>query len=147
MLRGLVRIVLFIVLVVAVAAVAGVFALGYRPGTHGFFNRPATPTSRHLIDPATARARGAELGEQFATMANAAGDALSDGAITAKIKSKMALDDSLRSRDIQVSTTDAVVTLSGRVGSAAEHDRAMQLARETEGVKSVTDKLEVASGK
>jgi osmotically-inducible protein OsmY len=36
-----------------------------------------------------------------------------------------------------------VVTLSGTVDSEAERARALQLARETEGVASVTDRLQV----
>jgi osmotically-inducible protein OsmY len=47
--------------------------------------------------------------------------------------------------DIHVATSNAVVTLSGKVASAAERDRALQLARETDGVKSVTDQLQVAT--
>jgi osmotically-inducible protein OsmY len=42
-----------------------------------------------------------------------------------------------------VDTTDGVVTLSGRVDSAAARERAVQLARETAGVRSVTDQLQV----
>ncbi len=69
-------------------------------------------------------------------------DDLEDGAITARVKSRLALDDTIRSRDIHVATKDAVVTLTGQVASEAERDRAVKLARETEGVKSVTDRLE-----
>jgi hyperosmotically inducible protein len=84
---------------------------------------------------------GAEVGAKTAEAANRAGEVLSDGALTAKIKSKMALDDLVQARSIDVSTTSHVVTLSGTVRSAAEHDRAMQLAKETDGVTRVIDKL------
>ena len=67
-------------------------------------------------------------------MANKAGEVLSDGAVTAKIKSKMALDDLVKARSIDVSTTKGIVTLRGTVASVAEHDRAVQLAKETMGV-------------
>jgi osmotically-inducible protein OsmY len=40
--------------------------------------------------------------------------------------------------------TDTVVTLSGTVNSIAERGRGMQVAREVEGVTSVTDRLQVA---
>jgi osmotically-inducible protein OsmY len=56
----------------------------------------------------------------------------------------MALDDLVQARAIDVSTTGQVVTLSGTVRSAAEHDRAVQLARDTAGVKQVVDRLTVA---
>ena len=66
-------------------------------------------------------------------------EVLSDGALTAKIKSKMALDDLVKARTIDVTTTNHVVTLSGTVGSVGEHDRAVQLAKETAGVTQVVD--------
>ena len=55
----------------------------------------------------------------------------------------MALDDSVHGRTISVSTTDGVVTLTGTVTSAAEHDQAVRLARDTKGVKQVVDRLSV----
>jgi osmotically-inducible protein OsmY len=131
--------------VVLVALLAGAWVYFQGSGTNGRFGAsPTAGTSGRGIDTRVARERGAEIGERVATAANRMGDALSDGALTAKIKSKMALDDTIKSRDIRVATSDAVVTLSGKVGSAAERDRAVQLARETDGVKSVTDQLQIA---
>ena len=66
------------------------------------------------------------------------------GALTAKIKAKMALDDRVKAAKIDVDTAGSVVTLSGRVGSEAERARAVQLARETDGVTSVVDELTIA---
>lgn len=91
------------------------------------------------VDTEKARARGAELGEKAAVAANKAEQAVNETTITAKIKAKMALDDFVRARAIGVSTRDSVVTLSGRVQSPAEHDRAVTLARETAGVTQVID--------
>ena len=51
------------------------------------------------------------------------------------------LDDSVKSRSIDVTTNGSTVTLTGTVRSAAERDRAMALARETAGVTSVIDRL------
>jgi len=45
--------------------------------------------------------------------------------------------------DIEVTTSDSVVLLAGNVDSKAEHDLAINLARNTEDVVSVVDKLEV----
>ena len=51
-------------------------------------------------------------------------------ALTAKIKSKMALDD--LGRHVRSTTHDEPRReLRGTVGSVAEHDRAVQLAKET----------------
>jgi hyperosmotically inducible protein len=84
------------------------------------------------------------MGAKTAEAANKAGEILSDGALTAKIKSKMALDDTVRARTIDVSTSDHIVTMSGTVRSQTEHDRAVQLAKETAGVTRVIDRLTVA---
>ena len=63
--------------------------------------------------------------------------------MTAKIKSKMTLDDLVQARTINVDTKDGVVTVKGRVRTDAERQRALQLARETAGVKAVVDQLTV----
>ena len=76
-------------------------------------------------------------------VADRIGDTMSERALTAKIKSKMALDDHVNARAINVDTSGSAVTLSGSVGSKAEHDRAVALARDTEGVTRVIDKLRI----
>ena len=88
-----------------------------------------------------ARDRGAELGEEAAAATVKAHETMSEALITAKIKAKMALDESVKARAIVVSTTGHTVTLSGNVRSTAEGDRAMTLARETGGVTQVIDRL------
>ena len=44
---------------------------------------------------------------------------------------------------IDVTTNGSTVTVSGTVRSAAEHDRAIRIARETAGVTRVVDQLSV----
>jgi osmotically-inducible protein OsmY len=56
---------------------------------------------------------------------------------------KMALDDSVKARSIDVTTNGSTVTLTGTVETAAERDRALALARETEGVTNVINRLSV----
>jgi hyperosmotically inducible protein len=140
--RGLLKLILLVVIVVAI----GAYALGYWSFGRVHESRSAEPakvgTSGH-VDVDRARQTGAEIGEKTAAAADRARELLDDGALTAKIKSKMALDDSVEARRIDVSTTNGVVTLSGTVRSGAERQRAVQLARETAGVKSVTDRLVV----
>jgi hyperosmotically inducible protein len=84
------------------------------------------------------------VGEAVAEGANEAQRAAEAGTITAKIKAKMALDDRVKAAKIDVDTAGSVVTLSGRVSSDAERARAVQLARETDGVTSVVDELTIA---
>ena len=143
MFRALLKLVVIVVLLAAAAA----FFLGYRFGDHGVTTprETAVATARTAPEVDTARARqtGAAIGEKVAVGANQAEHALENGALTAKIKSKMALDDTVKALDINVDTADGVVTLTGTVRSAAERTRAVQLARETAGVTSVTDRLTV----
>ena len=95
--------------------------------------------------PAPERAReiGAEVGERTAVAANEARRALTDGQVTAKIKAKMALDDTVKALDVNVDTSGSTVTVSGVVDSAAQRERVLQLARETAGVTTVVDRLRV----
>jgi len=142
MLRALLR--LIIVLVVLVAAAA--FFLGWFGGTriHPGDRSDTSVGTAGRVDTSRARAVGAEVGQKTATAANKVEAALSDGTLTAKIKSKMALDDTVRARSVDVSTTNHVVTVSGSVRSQAEHDRVVQLAKETDGVNRVIDHVTVA---
>jgi hyperosmotically inducible periplasmic protein len=137
MIRALVKLVLVVVILVAAAA----FFLGYR------LNGPdlETPVSARqtipTVDTEKARQAGAKIGETVATGAAKAEEAISEGALTAKIKSKMALDDTVKALAIDVDTVGTVVTLTGTVRSQAEHAKAVQLARETAGVTAVNDRL------
>lgn len=69
--------------------------------------------------------------------------ALTDPAITASVKSKLLVDPMVSGLKIDVDTRDGMVTLSGQVRTQAEREQALKLARETDGVRSVEDKLTV----
>lgn len=73
-----------------------------------------------------------------------AGDITSDAALTTKVKSKFLADDDVSGLRIDVDSKDGVVTLTGNVRTAAEKTKALSLAKNTEGVKSVVDKLKVS---
>jgi hypothetical protein len=144
MIRGLLRLVVIVVVLVAIAA----FFFGYRLSDRGVVTGPAdqpvaTTGKVPEVDTTKARETGAAIGEKVATGANEAQRALGEMALQGKIKSKMALDDLVKAANINVDSSNGVVTLTGTVNSEAERTRALQLARETEGVKSVTDRLVV----
>jgi hyperosmotically inducible protein len=140
MFRTLLRIVLVIIVVAAVAA----FFIGYRMANRDSRESPyAVGTIGSAVDVSTARQTGAEIAGKVAASANTAQRMASSAALTAKIKSKMALDDTIQASRIDVDTAEGVVTLHGTVDSEAQRERALQLARETDGVKSVVDKLTV----
>src|ERR671937_265423 len=66
-----------------------------------------------------------------------------DAGITTSVKSKFASDDVVKASQIDVTTQDHVVTLTGSVDTAAAKERAVEIARTTKGVQSVTDNLTV----
>lgn len=66
-----------------------------------------------------------------------AGDELSDGWITSKIKSALVADDDVSGLDIRVETEDKVVRLAGDVPSAAARAEAVRIAQSTDGVARV----------
>jgi hyperosmotically inducible protein len=145
MIRSLLKLMILVVVLVA----AGAFFLGYWGNSrlHPADRTGTTVGTSGRIDTERAREAAATVGEKTAEAANKAGAMISESALTAKIKSKMALDDSVRARSIDVTTVGHVVTLSGIVRSMPEHDRAIQLARETDGVTRVIDKLSVNVGR
>ena len=138
--RTLIRAVLAIVLLGFVAF----FVLGWWTGSRGSRSVEKPTATTGTVDTAAARERGAEIGEKAAVATAKMKETVEEAAVTAKIKAKMALDDSVKSRAIDVTTNGSTVTLSGTVGSAAEHDRAVHLARETDGVTQVVDHLRIS---
>jgi hyperosmotically inducible periplasmic protein len=139
MIRGLVRLMLIAVVVVA----AAFFLFGYWSGGR-FEAAPATvEVEKPRIDTAAAREAGAEVGEKTAIAAARIGESIEEGSLTAKIKAKMVLDDLVKARAIDVTTEGTTVTLAGTVHTQQERDRALALARETTGVTKVVDALTI----
>jgi hyperosmotically inducible periplasmic protein len=75
------------------------------------------------------------------------GAAISDTAITAKVKSSFLGDDRLKGSHIKVITTNGVVTLTGSATGSDSKAAAEELAKNVDGVKSVDDELTTAAGK
>ena len=71
------------------------------------------------------------------------GEYIDDTAITAKVKGAFVADDSVKALDVQVVTFRGVVQLSGFVDSAAQKSRAEQIARSTNGVRDVTNNIQL----
>jgi hyperosmotically inducible protein len=126
-----------LILLVIIVAVVGAFLLGYDLADLRGLGAPAAPNSER------AREVGADIGARTAAAADATRRAVEDGTLTTKIKAKMALDDSVKALDLDVDTSNGVVTVSGTVRTEAERTRALALARETEGVKQVVDRLQL----
>ena len=134
------------VLALTLLAIVGLFVFGYWTGFQWRerSSSGAAPTgTTGMIDTEKARQRGAELGEKAAVAAAKTKETIAEAAVTTKIKAKMALDDTIKSRGIDVSTNGTTVTVSGTVRSAAERERALALARETAGISHVVDGLRI----
>jgi hypothetical protein len=139
------RLVFRVVLVIALVAMGG-YVLGFwslddiKMGRW----RSAIPTVGR-IDTGAARDRLGQLDKQAGRVVQKVNAYVSEAELSGKIKSKMALDELVRARTIDVSTTKGVVTLTGTVRSVAERDQALRLARDTAGVTQVVDRLVVQS--
>jgi hyperosmotically inducible protein len=64
-------------------------------------------------------------------------EAVSDGWITTKVKSKLVADQEVSGFDISVETRDKVVYLSGEVENQSQVSHAVEIAEDTKGVKRV----------
>ena len=71
------------------------------------------------------------------------GEYVDDSVITAKVKTAIFNDSTLKVNEINVETFKGVVQLSGFVRSQADIDKAVQVARGVAGVKSVKNDMRV----
>ena len=100
----------------------------------------APAMSARVAEPAT------DVGQQRGAQAKS-GNAVKDSWITFKVHSQFLPDDALEGSDIDVDTVAGTVTLSGTVVNETGRARAVAIAKATDGVKSVNDKLKVAAAK
>lgn len=70
-----------------------------------------------------------------------------DDAVTAAIRARIQADTGLARSNIQVGSTNGVVTLSGTASGYEQIGQAMKLALETEGVQRVVSLVQVSSSK
>jgi hypothetical protein len=137
MFGALLRAVVLIVVLVGGAA----FLLGWWGNSKVGSVEPAPAVGTTGVNAERARQVGADVGERTAAAAEQARRALANGGITAKIKAKIALDDSVKALDVNVDTNGSTVTIAGTVDTAAQRERILQLARETDGVTQVVDRI------
>jgi hyperosmotically inducible protein len=82
--------------------------------------------------------------DKVGVVAARAGDRLADSWLTTKIQAQYFADDDIKARHINVSTRDAVVTLTGYVDGQPQRELAVQIAKMTDGVRQVNDQLAIA---
>ena len=119
-------------------AAEGARATGEAAGTAGEKVGDAAAKAGDKVGDAAAKA-----GDKIGDAANNTYDATADAAVTAKVKTKFLADTTISGLKIDVDTKGNVVTLSGTVATAAEKRHAVEVARATDGVKSVVDRLKV----
>jgi hyperosmotically inducible protein len=98
-----------------------------------------SPTPAPTPQPGTATAPG-EPGRTV-------GQTVSDATINTKVKAALLQAPDVKGTDINVDTVNGTVTLKGSVGSQAQIDRAVTIAKAVEGVKQVENTLAVKSAK
>ena len=74
------------------------------------------------------------------------GETITDSGITISVKTKLLEDDLVKGLAIDVDTREGIVYLTGKVRSEIEKERAIQLAKDTNGVKDVQANLTLEQG-
>ena len=100
------------------------------------YNRNYNSKEEYGKDASNYRAEAKNKGESV-------GDSIEDGWIHLKVRAALAAVNDLRDSTINVDVDKNVVTLRGSVASAAGKKAAEDAAKKVDGVKSVTNKLEV----
>ena len=100
------------------------------------YNRNYNSKEEYEKDKANYRAEAKNKNESI-------GEGLEDGWIHIKVRAALAVVDDLRDSTINVDVDNNVVTLRGSVGNAASKKAAEDAAKKVDGVKSVSNKLEI----
>ena len=113
----------------------------------------AVITLKGSVDTEAERAKAASLAkvdgvvrvdDQLEVGSKGAMTALSDTAVTAALKAKLATEDRFSANQISVTTNNGVVMLEGAVASQADRRKAIDIAKSSDGVKRVADKLRIS---
>lgn len=84
-----------------------------------------------------------EAGKATERKLGEAGKAIDDASVTTKVKSALITAPDLKAGDIDVETTNGVVTLQGTAETAENRQKAAQVASNVEGVKAVKNQIVV----
>jgi len=120
-----------------------VFFLAFVLGSAGCQKDGTAEKAGEKIDQAAESAGKSieKAGEAVAEKAEKGGEYLDDSTITGKVKAEILSDPLLKVSQIDVTTKNGVVRLSGTVDSQQSIDRAMEIARSVKSVKSVENGL------
>ncbi|MFN2355812.1 MAG: BON domain-containing protein [Desulfopila sp.] len=120
-----------------------VFCLVFLVGLAGCKSEEPAETPTQRVERAAESSGQAieKAGEAVADSAERAGEYMSDTAITGRIKAAILRDPLLKMSQVEVTTTNNVVRLSGTVDSQASINRAVEIAHSLKDVKSVDSSL------
>jgi len=103
------------------------------------FKKGATKTKDGVVNGAKV------VGNKTKDGVSKTGEIMTDGWITSRVSARFVNEDSLKNSDINVDTNDHIVTLKGTVLTSAGRSRAAVVAKRTEGVRGVVNKLTLVS--
>lgn len=141
-------------MVAALGAASGAYALD-----SGGFMKVADTTSNSTVQPPANNAPGmpgrmegdkqqlpaASTGASTDASVDHAKQAVTDSALTTKVKTKLLATKDLKSTGIHVKTKDRVVNLTGSVPSSEQREMAVATVKSVEGVTNVHDNLKVTT--
>jgi osmotically-inducible protein OsmY len=87
-----------------------------------------------------------KAGEVIREGAQTSGRLLTDGGLTAQVKTALLADKTVPGTRIDVDTAGGVVTLTGQLENDAQIERALAIARGVEGVQRVENRLTATAG-
>lgn len=82
--------------------------------------------------------------KEFASKPQQAKESADDAAISSRIRAAFEKDEQVSAMDINIETDKGVVTLTGRANSMQESNKAVSIARNTQGVLEVKNMLQVS---
>lgn len=95
---------------------------------------------------ACTRAERQEARTEAKQATNTAANTIDNAALTTKVKAALLADELVKGTQINVDSSNGVVTLNGAVDSAAHMERAEQVARGVSGVTRVQNNLTASAG-
>ena len=109
----------------------------------GFIESKAQADRAILIVGAMEGVKGTENNMTLKDGKASVGNTVDDGIVTAKVKTALLSDASVKSTDINVVTSKGSVQLSGFVDNQAQIDRAIAATRAIEGVQGVVNEMSI----
>jgi hyperosmotically inducible protein len=110
-------------------------------------DEPRTTSNAPALPPTTAQPAERVPGPQGATTTpdvdRTVGQTVSDANVTVKVKAALLEAPEVKGTLVNVDTVNGTVTLKGEVDTQTQADHVVQIARNTEGVKQVENRLTV----